>query len=245
MGQVHKLKTSYATPTFAHAVETFLFAHTAAGAWSPGTTVKYRQTLTALAARLAGTPVGDNVAALDTDAGATALAQAYTAAFGTTAPATRVRHLSTLRSALAWWRESAGWITGDPTAGWVRPKVAVDTTRALTRDQVAALWRVDVGLRDKTLWRLLYETAARAEEILTLDVGDLDLDPVAEFVPAPVGPRAGRRPGRHRGNRPDLPLLGRTSQGPANAHRNHRRPKPPDRHLRPTSMGTADLEAVG
>ncbi|MGJ3227099.1 site-specific integrase [Micromonospora aurantiaca (nom. illeg.)] len=175
MGQVHKLKTSYATPTFAHAVEAFLVADTAADAWSTGTAVKYRQTLTALAVQLVGTPVGDNVAALDTDAGAAALALAYTAAFGTTAPATRVRHLSTLRSALTWWRELAGWIATDPTAGWVRPKVTVDTTRALTRDQVAALWRLDVDLQDKTLWRLLYETAARAEEILTLDVGDLDL----------------------------------------------------------------------
>ncbi|MEU1812983.1 hypothetical protein [Micromonospora aurantiaca (nom. illeg.)] len=49
MGQVHKLKTPYTTRTFAHAVETFLFARTAA-AWSPGATVKYRQTPTALAA---------------------------------------------------------------------------------------------------------------------------------------------------------------------------------------------------
>jgi site-specific recombinase XerD len=176
VGQVHKLRTAHAAPTFAHAVETFLAAHTAAGAWSPGTAVKYRQTLTALAGQLAGAPVGDDVAALDTDAGAAALARAYTAAFGTTGPATRVRHLSTLRSALAWWRDPAGWIASDPTAGWVRPKVTVDTTRALTRDQVAALWRLDgVDLRDRTLWRLLYETAARAEEILTLDVPDLDL----------------------------------------------------------------------
>jgi integrase/recombinase XerD len=51
----------------------------------------------------------------------------------------------------------------------------VDATRALTRDQVAGLWRLDVPLRDKTLWRLLYETAARAEEILGLDAGDLEL----------------------------------------------------------------------
>ncbi|MEU1607475.1 tyrosine-type recombinase/integrase [Micromonospora matsumotoense] len=51
----------------------------------------------------------------------------------------------------------------------------MDTTPALTRDQVAALWRLDVGLRDKTLWRLLYETVARAEETLTLDVSDLGL----------------------------------------------------------------------
>jgi len=39
---------------------------------------------------------------------------------------------------------------------------------------LAALWRLDVGLREKTLWRLLYETAARATEILTLDIADLD-----------------------------------------------------------------------
>ncbi|WP_080678019.1 tyrosine-type recombinase/integrase [Salinispora pacifica] len=176
MGQVHKPRTSYATPTFAYAVETFLVAHTAAGAWSTGTTAKYRQTLTALAARLPGTAVGDDVAVLDTEPGVAALAQAYTAAFDATSPATRVRHLSTLRSALTWWREPAGWIAGDPTArAGPGRKVSVDTTRALTRDQVAALWRLDVGLRDKTLWQLLYETAARAEEILTLDVGDLDL----------------------------------------------------------------------
>jgi integrase/recombinase XerD len=54
-------------------------------------------------------------------------------------------------------------------------QVTVDTTRALTRAQVAALWRLAVPLREKTLWRLLYETAARAEEILRLDTGDLDL----------------------------------------------------------------------
>jgi integrase len=51
----------------------------------------------------------------------------------------------------------------------------VDTTRALTRAHVAAIWRLDVPLRDKALWRMLYETAARAEEILGLDVPDLDL----------------------------------------------------------------------
>jgi integrase len=79
-----------------------------------------------------------------------------------------------VRSALTWWR-GCGWLAGDPTARWPRPKIPVDTTRALTRDQVAALWRLDVPLRDKTLWRLLYETAARAEEILGLDVGDLEL----------------------------------------------------------------------
>ncbi|MEV4281480.1 tyrosine-type recombinase/integrase [Actinoplanes xinjiangensis] len=174
MGEVYKISRAEATPTFAHAVETYLAAHTLAGAWANGTATKYRQTLTALAAWLAASPVGADVAALDTPAGRAALTAAYTAAFGSSAPATRVRHLSTLRSACSWWR-GAGWLISDPTAGWARPAVPVDTTRALTRDQVAGLWRLDVAVRDKTLWRMLYETAARAEEILTLEADDLDL----------------------------------------------------------------------
>ena len=32
------------------------------------------------------------------------------------------------------------------------------------------------GLRERVLWRMLYETAARAEELLSLDVEDLDLE---------------------------------------------------------------------
>lgn len=120
MGQAYKITGADATPTFANAVETYLTAHTLAGAWTAGTATKYRQTLTALAGRLAGTPVGADVAELDTTAGAAALAAAYTAAFGTTGPATRLRHLSTLRSACAWWRDNARWIAGDPTVTWIR-----------------------------------------------------------------------------------------------------------------------------
>jgi integrase len=37
------------------------------------------------------------------------------------------------------------------------------------------LTRVDLPLREKALWRLLYETAARAGEVLALDVADLDV----------------------------------------------------------------------
>jgi integrase/recombinase XerD len=163
-------------PAFGHAAEAFVVAHEAPGAWSKGTAVKYRQTLSALEARLAGDAPGSaaDVAVLGTPAGATALEAAFAAAFGTLAPATRARHLSALRSAITWWAE-AGWVTADPTAGWARPKVPVDTTRALTRAQVTAIWKLDVPLRDKALWRMLYETAARAEEVLGLDVPDLDM----------------------------------------------------------------------
>ncbi len=92
-----------------------------------------------------------------------------------TAPATRVRQLAILRSACTFWRQRA-WLTTDPTAGLERPKVPLDRTRALTRDQLASLWRRDAGaLRERAFWRLLYESAARANEILSLDVADLDL----------------------------------------------------------------------
>lgn len=35
--------------------------------------------------------------------------------------------------------------------------------------------RRKVHLREKTLWRMLYETCARAEELLQLNIEDLDL----------------------------------------------------------------------
>lgn len=159
-------------PTFGHAAEAFILAHALPGAWSAGTAVKYRQTLTALAARLAPAAAG-NVAMLGTPGGAAALEAAFTAAFGTLAAATRARHLAALRSAIAWWART-GWVAGDPTSGWARPKITPDTTRALTRAQVGAIWALKAPLRDKTLWRMLYETAARADEILNLDVPDLD-----------------------------------------------------------------------
>lgn len=47
--------------------------------------------------------------------------------------------------------------------------------RAIPYAQLDRLWRRDsIPLREKTLWRLLYETAARASEILALNVEDLD-----------------------------------------------------------------------
>jgi len=92
-----------------------------------------------------------------------------------TAPATRVRQLAILRSACAFWRRRA-WITTDPTARMERPRVALDRTRALTREQLASLWRRDdVALRERAFWRLLYESVARASEILSLNIEDLDL----------------------------------------------------------------------
>ena len=47
---------------------------------------------------------------------------------------------------------------------------------ALSRSEVdQLLTRKDIILRERTLWRMLYETAARSAEVLALDVEDLDL----------------------------------------------------------------------
>jgi integrase/recombinase XerC/integrase/recombinase XerD len=53
---------------------------------------------------------------------------------------------------------------------------APDRGRALSRAEVEELLaREDIALRERTLWRMLYETAARSAEVLGLDVEDLDL----------------------------------------------------------------------
>jgi hypothetical protein len=101
----------------------------------------------------------------------------FRARYAAAAPATWNRELATLRSAVGWWH-AHGWLPvgADPTTGLARRREHPNCTRALTRGQLEALWRrSDLRLRDKTLWRLLYETAARASEALNLDVGDFDL----------------------------------------------------------------------
>jgi integrase len=99
----------------------------------------------------------------------------FRARYATVASATWNRELATLRSAVAWWR-AHGWLATDPTTSLARRREHPDRTRALNRAELEALWRRDdLRLRDKTLWRLLYETAARASEALNLDLEDLDL----------------------------------------------------------------------
>jgi integrase len=77
-----------------------------------------------------------------------------------------------------------------------RRKVTQRGDKAIPPARLEALFTDDRhALRERVLWRLLYDTAARAEEILTLDIGDLD----TEFRRAPH-PRQGWR---HR-----IPALG-------------------------------------
>lgn len=95
--------------------------------------------------------------------------------WGERAPATYNRALGVLRSAYAHWL-AQGWALADPTASLRRRRIPADRPRALTRADVdQLLGRDDVPLRDRVLWRLAYESAARVGELLALDVRDLDL----------------------------------------------------------------------
>ncbi|MFC8877204.1 tyrosine-type recombinase/integrase [Streptomyces ardesiacus] len=82
------------------------------------------------------------------------------------------RELSIARKAIGWW-QCQGWIISDPTIGIERRPAPPDRTKALSKPQIAALWALEASVREKTFWKLLYESAARAEEILCLNIEEL------------------------------------------------------------------------
>jgi integrase/recombinase XerC/integrase/recombinase XerD len=139
-----------------------------------GTRRVYTATLAAFRVEVgADRPVAD----LAEPATATQLTAWFTRCWGARAPATFNRNLDALRAALGYWHDQ-GWLDpgADPTRSLRRRGRAPDRTKALSRDQVETLLgREDLGLRERTLWRMLYETAARAGEVLALDVTELDL----------------------------------------------------------------------
>lgn len=92
------------------------------------------------------------------------------------APATWNRHVATARSFTAYC-QAKGWLGADPAGGLERRREPADRTKAIAYATLERLWRrEDAGVRERCLWRLLYETAARAEEILSRNVEDVDLD---------------------------------------------------------------------
>ena len=94
---------------------------------------------------------------------------------GAAAPSTWNVSLVAIRSAAAYWQRQ-GWITADPSRMLERRKPRPDRARALSvADVEQLLGRKDISLRERTLWRMLYETAARSAEVLALNVEDLDL----------------------------------------------------------------------
>jgi integrase len=129
----------------------------------------YDQTLTRLVHELGG---DRPLSALTVEAVTVAVA----AAWGGRAPATWNRHVATVRSFLGFCRRRR-WLGEELAADLERRPEPVDRTKAIPLPELERLWRRDtIGVRDKALWRFLYETAARASEALSVNVEDLDLD---------------------------------------------------------------------
>ena len=73
-----------------------------------------------------------------------------------------------------------GWTPTSPAVGLERHRHRLDRdaharSRAIPAADLLAFLRAKHPVRDKTLWWLLYESAARAGEVLALDIDDLDL----------------------------------------------------------------------
>jgi hypothetical protein len=81
------------------------------------------------------------------------------------------------RSPPSWCRDH-GWPTGDPHLTADRRTAPGDDSKAIPLPELERLWgNRDIPLRERTLWRLLYDSASRAEAVLALDVmADTDPD---------------------------------------------------------------------
>src|SRR5512135_69084 len=175
MGTVRRIRTCTASParpapSVAAAAASYLA--TLDHPETAGTRRVYASTLRQLVA-YAGPD--QPLAVLGDPAAADQLVDWFIDRWGDRAPATFNRNLDALRSAIGYWREQ-DWLAGDPTKALRRRGRAPDRTRALSRPDVEQLLTgEDLALRERTLWRMLYETAARASEVLALNVEDLDL----------------------------------------------------------------------
>jgi len=153
--------------TLAEAADAFLSSPRAA---SPNTRRAYAGVIDRLTADLGpGRPLaavpGDEIAA------------ALRCLWGNRAPATWNRNRAAIVSWLNWCADRKRWPDPQLPGDAERRTEHADTTRALPRAAVERLLsRRDIPLREKTLWRMLYETAARASEILALNVEDLDFE---------------------------------------------------------------------
>ena len=105
------------------------------------------------------------------------IAAVLKARWATAGESTWNRNRAAVNAWLTWCRDLQRWPAPAVPASCERRKEHVDATKDLSRAAIERqLARRDLPLREKTLWRMLYETAARASEILALDVEQLDLD---------------------------------------------------------------------
>jgi len=104
------------------------------------------------------------------------IGDALTALWGEAKPATWNRNRAAVGSWLAWCTDKQHWTAPALPGSVERQRENNDDTRAVPRSRIDRLSRRrDVPLREKTLWRMLYESASRASAVLALNIEDLDL----------------------------------------------------------------------
>lgn len=102
------------------------------------------------------------------------LADALVALWGDAAPSTWNQRRAAVRSWVEWGVRYGYPMPSLPPSNR-RRKVNTDDTRAVDRVAIERLFqRRDLPIRERTLWMMLYETAARTSELLSLNVEDLD-----------------------------------------------------------------------
>ncbi|MFG2088517.1 tyrosine-type recombinase/integrase [Spirillospora sp. NPDC048824] len=154
--------------TLASAADEFLGTHRVA---NPNTHRAYASAIDRTIATVGGR---DRLLADVTD---TEIGDALTTLWGSCAPATWNRNRAAVASWLTWCTSKKRWTAPSVPADAERRRENVDHTKAVAKTRLERLLsRRDLPLRDKTLYRMLYETAARAAEILSLNVEDLDLE---------------------------------------------------------------------
>lgn len=100
-------------------------------------------------------------------------------------PATIARKLASLKTFFRYLR-STGVLAVDPIEDLGIPRVQKDLPQVLTQEQIASLFRqvaadTPVGIRDLAMLQILYATGMRVSELVSLDVGDVDVE-VARVV---------------------------------------------------------------
>jgi len=149
---------------------------------APATGATYAETLARLCA-----VAGDlsPVAALTPELYAQTMAR-----WDNAAAATFNKHLAALNSFATYVRRQK-WLTTDPGRHLERRKTTCRRDKAIPRARLERLVTDDRnGLRERVLWRMLYETCARADEILGLGVPDLDMEFRRALVVEKGGDRA-------------------------------------------------------
>lgn len=134
-----------------------------------GTVRKYRSILRELAREF-----GDDATPGDLDP--EAVAAWFAGRWGELGASTYNVARAALHSAGSYWADTRGWIPASPFTLIPRRGVPADSSRAMTRADVDKLLGDDrVPLRERLLWRMAYESAARVSELLGLDIDDLDM----------------------------------------------------------------------